>query len=131
MTAGRSSMDCRDCIAGFQPQGSIRHDGRTWTSRTQREGLSSIFRILGRSRMPGTLGCPWALVHSVDGGRDDPSPGRLCDDPLATDGVRASCQQHPVRDGHADGSLGLLGSEAAGSHPWSNQRFVAAHCCFH
>jgi len=72
-----------------------------------------------------------ALVHSVDGGRDDPSPGPLCDDPLATDGFRASCQQHPVQDGHADGSLGLLGSEAAGSQPWSNQRFVAAHCCFY
>jgi len=72
-----------------------------------------------------------ALVHSVDGGRDDSSPGPLCDDPLATDGFRASCQQHPVQDGHADGSLGLLGSEAAGSQPWSNQRFVAAHCCFY
>jgi len=72
-----------------------------------------------------------ALVHSVDGGRDNPSPGPLCDDPLATDGFRASCQQHPVQDGHADSSLGLLGSEAAGSQPWSNQRFVAAHCCFY
>jgi len=72
-----------------------------------------------------------ALVHSVDGGRDDPSPGPLCDDALATDGFRASCQQHSVQDGHADGSLGLLGSEAAGSQPWSNQRFVAAHCCFY
>jgi len=73
----------------------------------------------------------WALVHSVDGGRDDPSPGPLCDDPLATDGFRASCPQHPVQDGHANDSLGLLGSEAAGSQPWSNQRFVAAHCCFY
>jgi len=63
--------------------------------------------------------CPAALVHLVDGGRDDPSPGPLCDDPLATDGFRASCEQHPVQDGHADGSLGLLGSEAAGSQPWS------------
>jgi len=27
--------------------------------------------------------------------------------------------------------LGLLGSEAAGSQPWSHQRFVAAHCCFY
>jgi len=69
-----------------------------------------------------------ALVHSVDGGQDDPSPGPLCDDALATDGFRVSCQQHPVQDGHADGSLGLLGSEAAGLQPWSNQRFVGAHC---
>ena len=71
-----------------------------------------------------TLSIRWALVHSVDGGRDDPSPGPLCDDPLATDRFRASCQQHPVQDDHADGSLGLLGSEAAGSQPWSDQRFV-------
>jgi len=72
-----------------------------------------------------------ALVHSVDGGRDDPSPGPLCGDPLATDGCRASCQPHPVQDGHADDSLGLLGREAAGSQPGSHQRFVAAHCCFY
>ena len=72
-----------------------------------------------------------ALVHLVDGGRADPSPGPLCDDPVATDGLRASCQQHPVQDGHADGSLGLLGSKAAGSQPWSDQRLVAAHCCFY
>jgi len=72
-----------------------------------------------------------ALVHLADGGRADPSPGPLCDDPLATDGCRASCQPHPVQDGHADGGLSLLGREAAGSQPGSHQRFVAAHCCFY
>jgi len=56
-----------------------------------------------------------ALVHSVDGGRDDLSPGPLCDGWPATDGSRASSRQHPVQDGHADGSLGLLSSEATGS----------------
>jgi len=90
--------------------------------------LSAAARSLSFAKI---MGMSEALVHSVDGGRDDPIPGPLCDDPLATDGFRASCQQHPVQDGHADGSLGLLGSEAAGSQPWSNQRFVAAHCCFY
>ena len=96
------------------PPGRIQTHKRPWQSPRP--------RFLPRER---------ALVHSVDGGRDGPSPGPLCDDALATDGFRASCQQHPVQDGHADGSLGLLGSEAAGSQPWSNQRFVAAHCRFH
>jgi len=45
--------------------------------------------------------------------RDDPSPGSLCNDRLAADGFRASGRQHLVQYRHADGSLGLLGSEAA------------------
>src|SRR5215213_11934261 len=47
--------------------------------------------------------------------RDGPNPSPLCDDPLVPDGVRASSRQHPVQDRHADGSLGLLSSETAGS----------------
>ncbi len=69
-----------------------------------------------------------ALVHLVGGGRDDPSPEPLCDDWLTPDGFRASSRQHSVQNRHADGSLGLLGSEAAGSQPWSDQRLVTARC---
>jgi hypothetical protein len=56
-----------------------------------------------------------ALVHLANRRRDDPSPGPQCDDALATDGFRASGRQHSVQDRHAGRSLGLLGSEAAGS----------------
>ena len=55
----------------------------------------------------------------------------LCDDPLGTDRLRASSRQHPVQDRHADGRLGLLGREAAGSQPGSDHRLVATHCRFH
>ena len=39
----------------------------------------------------------------------------LSNDLLATDRFRASGRQHPVQDRHANGSLGLLGRETAGS----------------
>ena len=42
-----------------------------------------------------------------------PFPEGLCDDPLATDRVRASGRQHPIQDRHADSSLGLPGRETA------------------
>ncbi len=67
------------------------------------------------------------LVHLAAGGRDRPSPGPLCDDALATDRVRASSRQHPVQHRNPDGSLGLLGCEAAGPQPRSDQRLVATH----
>jgi len=60
-----------------------------------------------------------------------PNPQLLCDDRLATDGIWASSRQHPVQHRHADGSLGLLGGEAAGSQPGSDQRLIAPHCRFH
>jgi len=60
-----------------------------------------------------------------------PNPRLLCDDRLATDGIWASGRQHPVQHRHADGSLGLLGGEAAGPQPGSDQRLVATHCRFH
>ena len=60
-----------------------------------------------------------------------PKPNLLCDDRLATDGIGASDRQHPVQDRHADGSLGLLGSDAAGPQTWSDQRVVPTHCCFY
>ncbi len=44
-----------------------------------------------------------------------------CDGALATDRVRASSRQHPVQHRHADGRLGLLGSEAAGPQTRSDQ----------
>ena len=69
----------------------------------------------------------WALVHFADGGRGDPSPELLCDGPLKADRFRASSRQHPVQDRRSDGSLGLLGSEAVGSYPRSDQRLVTAH----
>jgi hypothetical protein len=53
-----------------------------------------------------------------------PNPKLLHDDRLATDGIRASGRQHPVQHSHADGSLGLLAGEAAGSQPRSDQRLV-------
>src|SRR5215213_8655856 len=72
------------------------------------------FRIGGLDGAPGeslsvnlNSGLWSALVHSLDRIRNDFSPGRLCNDPLATDGFRASGRQHPVQDRHADGSLGL------------------------
>ena len=55
-----------------------------------------------------------------------PDPKLLCHSRQATDGVGASSRQHPVQHRHADGSFGLLGHEAAGSQPGSDQRFVAA-----
>jgi hypothetical protein len=45
----------------------------------------------------------------------------------AGDGSRASGRQHQVHDSHADGSLSLLGSEAARSHPWSDQSLKTTH----
>jgi hypothetical protein len=59
------------------------------------------------------------------------SPKLLCDDWLATDGIRASGCQHPVQHSHADGSFGLLASKAAGSQPRSDQRLVTTHCRFY
>jgi hypothetical protein len=50
-----------------------------------------------------------------------PNPKLLCDDRLATDGIRAPGRQHLVQHGHADGSLGLLASKAAGSRSRSDQ----------
>ncbi len=70
--------------------------------------------------------CTWRLEVEIA-----PNPRLLCDDRLATDGIWASSRQHPVQHRHADGSLGLLGGEAAGSQPRSDQRLVAPHCRFH
>jgi len=72
-----------------------------------------------------------ALVHLADRGRVGPSPELLCDDPLNADRFRPSSRQHPVQDRRADGRLGLLGSEAAGSQPGSDQRLVATHGRFY
>jgi len=58
-------------------------------------------------------------------------PKLLCDDRLATDGIRAPGRQHPVQHRHADGSLSLLGREAAGSQTRSDQRLVTTHRRFH
>jgi len=59
------------------------------------------------------------------------NPKPLRDDRLATDRIRASGRQHPVQHRHADGSLSLLGREAAGSQTRSYQRLVATHCRFY
>ena len=72
-----------------------------------------------------------ALVHFQTEGEITPNPKLLCDDRLATDGIRASGRQHPIQHRHADGSLGLLSRKAAGSQPWSDQRLVATHCRFY
>jgi hypothetical protein len=44
-----------------------------------------------------------------------------------TGGSRTSSHQHQVQDSHADGSLSLLGSQDARSHPRSDQSLVTAH----
>jgi hypothetical protein len=83
---------------------------------------------MGRSR--ASQGCRHrveALVHLAHRECDDYSLGGLCDGPLATEGSRASGRQHHVQDSHTDCSLGLLGSEAARSHPRSDLGLIAAH----
>ena len=72
-----------------------------------------------------------ALVHFQTEGEITPNPKLLCDDRVATDGIRASGRQHPIQHRHADGSLGLLSGKAAGSQPWSDQRLVTTHCRFY
>jgi len=70
--------------------------------------------------------CTWRLEVEIA-----PNPRLLCNDRLTTDGNRAPGRQHPVQHRHADGSLGLLGGEAAGSQTRSDQRLVATHCRFY
>jgi len=72
-----------------------------------------------------------ALVHSTDLGRVGPKFKPLRDEWLAADGIRASSCQHPVQHHRADGSLGLLGRETAGSHSRSDQQLVTTHCRFY
>jgi hypothetical protein len=114
--------------------------------RWQREARERLENLLAEaqsaaaeSSYTGPLG-PEYWPHNIptngvgalrDRRRDTPNPSSLCNDRLATDGIRASSQQHPVQHRHADGSLGLLGSKAASSQPRPDQRFVAAHCRFY
>ena len=72
-----------------------------------------------------------ALVQFRVGGKMAPHPKLLRDDWLATDRIRTSGHQHSVQHRHADSSFGLLGSEAAGAQPWSDQCLVATHCRFY
>ena len=124
--AGGGTGQSRRCKIG---EGRSAGCGRE-TRNGQREG----------SDAPGRRGHPWqkseqrilvALVHLAAGGRDSPSTELLCDEPLNADRFRASSRQHPVQHRHADGSLGLLGGEAAGPQPGSDQRLVATHRRFH
>jgi hypothetical protein len=70
---------------------------------------------------------PWGRPpqHFQTGGEVTPNPKLLCDDWLATDGIRASGRQHPIQRRHADGNFGLLSRKAAGSQPWSDWRVTA------
>ncbi len=104
------------------------------------EGFWSLLRSwlpphrgISQDKLPLYLGFVQfvALVHSTDPGRDSPNPKLLRDDRLATDRIRAPGRQHPVQHRHADGSLSLLGREAAGSQTRSDQRLVTTHCRFH
>ena len=81
----------------------------------------------GTLRRRHTMGrwCTWPVRAEMA-----PNSKRLRDDRLATDGIRASGRQHPVQHSHADGSLGLLTCETAGSQPRSDQQLVTAHCRF-
>jgi hypothetical protein len=60
------------------------------------------------------VGTAEALVHFQTEGEITPYPKLLCDDRLATDGIRTSGRQHLIQHRHADGSLGLLSRKAAG-----------------
>jgi hypothetical protein len=70
--------------------------------------------------------CTWPVHDEMT-----PNPKLLRDDRLATDGIRAPGRQPPAQHCHADGSLGLLASKAAGLRPRSDQRLVTAHCRFY
>jgi hypothetical protein len=65
--------------------------------------------------MTGSRGFETALVTRWMEGEMTPALDGLCDDRLAADRFWASNRQHPVQDRRADSSLGLVGSEAAGS----------------
>ncbi len=73
------------------------------------------YRMVITGVLPAQQLCAGALVHLAGAGRDDPNPKRLGNDQLATNGIWASGRQHSVQNCHANGSLGLLGGEAAGS----------------
>lgn len=67
-----------------------------------------------------------AVVNLLAVGRHHPCPEPLRDDRLAADGLRTPYRQHPVQDHHAEGSLRLLGREAASTQPRSDQRLVTS-----
>ncbi len=100
--------------------------GYQFSPRLADIGGTRFWRVDGKADY-GALGrwCTWRLEVEIA-----PNPRLLCDDRLATDGIWASRCQHPVQHRHADGSLGLLGGEAAGPQPGSDQRLVATHCRF-
>jgi len=104
------------------------HPCRARTMRDIRDTMANSLVVVGRCIEEQLQR---ALVHLAAGGRDGPSPELLCDGPLNADRVRASSRQHPVQHRHADGSLGLLGREAACPQPGSDQRLVATHGRFH
>jgi hypothetical protein len=63
-----------------------------------------------RASDPERRWCTWPVQDEMT-----PNPKLLRDDRLATDGIWASGRQHPVQHSHADGSLGRLASNVAGS----------------
>ena len=107
--------------------GLCRQAVATGIKRLEQAGIITVLR---RIRRDGWREVQDGVGALEDEERDGPNPSSLCDDPLAPDGVRASSRQHPVQDRHADGSLGLLSSEAAGAQPRSDQRLVPTHCRF-
>ena len=122
-----------DGTAGGQPAGRrVRRrpvQGRGPGDRVESPyDADARFRSKHATRWTGYMGrwCTWRLAVEIA-----PNPRLLCDDRLATNEVWASGRQHPVQHRHADGSLGLLGGEAAGPQPESDQRLVATHCRFY
>ena len=103
---------------------------------------SALLRRSARCRHPGRCaacartGASWCHVSRrwctrQIRGEMAANPKLLRDDRLATDGIRASGRQYPVQHRHADGSLSLLGREAAGSQTRSDQRLVTTHYRFY
>ena len=104
-------------------------DGRLRPS-LRRAPVAEVERMLGlyRDLYRGFTG-RWCIRRTR--GEMTLNPELLRDDRLATNGVRMPGRQHPVQHRHADGSLGPLGGEAAGSQTRSDQRLVSPHCRFH
>jgi hypothetical protein len=70
-------------------------------------------RSYRRRRAPHPWSCRgWCVgAHDRPRGEMAPKPKLLCDEWLATDGIRTSSCQHPVQHHCADGSPSLLGRE--------------------
>ncbi len=123
----REHLDALDAAVPPGPD-EPRHDAPKYLSPT--DPGRNVSTILG-SWPDGVDGPNGRWCTRQIQGEMAPSPKLLRDDRLATDGIRAPGRQHPVQHRHTDGSLSLLGREAAGSQTRSDQRLVTTHRRFH